>query len=72
VVGAGAVVTRSVPPNAVVVGNPARIIGYQGTGQVAVEPFGATCNNSSPSPRPRALPMPTRSRPDCRASRSRT
>lgn len=27
-VGAGAVVTRSVPPNAVVVGNPARIIGY--------------------------------------------
>jgi dTDP-4-dehydrorhamnose 3,5-epimerase-like enzyme len=27
-VGAGAVVTRSVPPNAVVVGNPARISGY--------------------------------------------
>lgn len=27
-VGAGAVVTRSVPPNAVVVGNPAKIIGY--------------------------------------------
>jgi len=27
-VGAGAVVTRSVPPNAVVVGNPARITGY--------------------------------------------
>lgn len=27
-VGAGAVVTRSVPPNAVVVGNPARIVGY--------------------------------------------
>ncbi|KLJ00731.1 WxcM-like domain-containing protein [Luteimonas sp. FCS-9] len=27
-VGAGAVVTRSVPPNAIVVGNPARIIGY--------------------------------------------
>lgn len=27
-VGAGAVVTRTVPPNAVVVGNPARIIGY--------------------------------------------
>jgi len=30
-VGAGAVVTRSVPPNAVVVGNPAKIIGYAGT-----------------------------------------
>lgn len=29
-VGAGAVVTKSVPPNAVVVGNPARIVGYAG------------------------------------------
>lgn len=27
-IGAGAVVTRSVPPNAIVVGNPAKIIGY--------------------------------------------
>jgi UDP-2-acetamido-3-amino-2,3-dideoxy-glucuronate N-acetyltransferase len=30
-VGAGAVVTRSVPPNAIVVGNPARVIGYVNT-----------------------------------------
>lgn len=30
-VGAGAVVTRSVPPNAIVVGNPARINGYTNT-----------------------------------------
>ncbi len=30
-VGAGAVVTRSVPPNAIVVGNPARIVGYTNT-----------------------------------------
>ncbi|MHB1116071.1 WxcM-like domain-containing protein [Sideroxydans sp.] len=30
-VGAGAVVTRTVPPNAIVVGNPARIIGYTDT-----------------------------------------
>ena len=27
-VGAGAVVTRSVPPNSIVVGNPAKIVGY--------------------------------------------
>jgi len=30
-IGAGAVVTRSVPPNAIVVGNPAKIIGYADT-----------------------------------------
>lgn len=29
-IGAGAVVTRSVPPNAIAVGNPARIVGYVG------------------------------------------
>lgn len=29
-VGAGSVVTRSVPPNAIAVGNPARIVGYVG------------------------------------------
>lgn len=32
-VGAGAVVTRSVPPNAIVVGNPAKIVGYVDAGQ---------------------------------------
>ena len=30
-IGAGAVVTRSVPPNSVVVGNPAKIVGYADT-----------------------------------------
>jgi UDP-2-acetamido-3-amino-2,3-dideoxy-glucuronate N-acetyltransferase len=34
-VGAGAVVTRDVPPNAVVVGNPARIVGYVDTPPVS-------------------------------------
>lgn len=34
-VGAGAVVTRSVPPNAVVVGNPAKIVGYVDTAEHA-------------------------------------
>jgi UDP-2-acetamido-3-amino-2,3-dideoxy-glucuronate N-acetyltransferase len=35
-IGAGAVVTRSVPPNAIVVGNPARIVGYVGAQPEAV------------------------------------
>ena len=32
-VGAGAVVTKDVPPNAIVVGNPARIVGYVDAGR---------------------------------------
>jgi UDP-2-acetamido-3-amino-2,3-dideoxy-glucuronate N-acetyltransferase len=37
-VGAGAVVTRSVPPHAIVVGNPARIKGYSESPGAAAEP----------------------------------
>jgi UDP-2-acetamido-3-amino-2,3-dideoxy-glucuronate N-acetyltransferase len=36
-VGAGAVVTRSVPANAIVVGNPARIVGYVGAKEGRVD-----------------------------------
>lgn len=43
-VGAGAVVTKDVPPNAIVVGNPARIVGYVG---------------STPEPAQRAEPVGT-------------
>jgi acetyltransferase-like isoleucine patch superfamily enzyme/dTDP-4-dehydrorhamnose 3,5-epimerase-like enzyme len=45
-VGAGAVVTRSVPPYAIVVGNPARIVGYTTQG--------------SPAPEARPVPSPSR------------
>jgi len=38
-VAAGAVVTRSVPPNAIVMGNPARITGYADTRQIATPVF---------------------------------
>lgn len=41
-VGAGAVVTRAVPPNAIVVGNPARIVGYTDTH------MGTTINPTAP------------------------
>ena len=35
-VGAGAVVTSDVPPMAIVTGNPARIVGYDGAGSLSV------------------------------------
>lgn len=37
-VGAGAVVTKSIPPNAIVVGNPARIVNYVGIDQNNIQP----------------------------------
>jgi len=47
-IGAGAVVTRSVPPYAIVIGNPARIVGYvDGVPQIAAAP--ATAFPETPS-----------------------
>lgn len=49
-VGAGAVVTRSVPPHAVVTGNPARIHGYADSASAGAEPV-------APSPEPGRTPL---------------
>jgi UDP-2-acetamido-3-amino-2,3-dideoxy-glucuronate N-acetyltransferase len=50
-VGAGAVVTRSVPPNAIVVGNPARISGYvQTTREEKTSPVSAALSPGGATP----------------------
>ena len=41
-VGAGAVVTSNVPPMAIVAGNPARIVGYEGAGSLSAGTVSAT------------------------------
>jgi len=54
-VGAGAVVTRSVPPNAIVVGNPARITGY--VSDCARGADGRAQAASTPTPTPTPAPV---------------
>jgi UDP-2-acetamido-3-amino-2,3-dideoxy-glucuronate N-acetyltransferase len=58
-VGAGAVVTRSVPPNAIVVGNPAQITGYV-PGLGAPPPPAAATPPSAGGARHQALPTSVR------------
>lgn len=53
-VGAGAVVTRSVPPHAIVVGNPARIVGYGERGAAAASQA-STDEPGAMAPRPTAV-----------------
>ncbi|MGG6343565.1 WxcM-like domain-containing protein [Stenotrophomonas indicatrix] len=45
-VGAGAVITRSVPPNAIVVGNPARIVGYVTDGKTQTRPTAVSSDDT--------------------------
>ncbi|HZQ60962.1 MAG TPA: WxcM-like domain-containing protein, partial [Casimicrobiaceae bacterium] len=54
-VGAGAVITRSVPPNAIVVGNPARIIGY--VDSAALAPGAVPEHEAPPAPVAESLPV---------------
>src|SRR3712207_2265259 len=46
-VGAGAVVTKDVPPNAIVVGNPARIVGYVDAGSGGTDMVTSAADTSS-------------------------
>ena len=47
-IGAGTVVTKDVPPNAIVVGNPGRIVGYAGAERPTTPPAVATPESADP------------------------
>lgn len=57
-VGAGAVITRSVPPNAIVVGNPARIVGYVTDTPAAASETAGTSGGDKPAGDIRVHTMP--------------
>ena len=68
-VGAGAVVTHSVPPNAVVVGNPARIVRYASTQAATTPAFGSS--SAEPANRAEASVHTSRGPAGVRLQRSR-
>jgi UDP-2-acetamido-3-amino-2,3-dideoxy-glucuronate N-acetyltransferase len=47
-IGAGTVVTKDVPPNAIVVGNPGRIVGYAGAERPTTPPAAPTPESADP------------------------
>ncbi len=55
-VGAGAVVTKDVPPNAIVVGNPARIIGYCGVSKKSAADEAASAGKNARNKRIYPIP----------------
>lgn len=68
-VGAGAVVTRDVPPFAIVVGNPARITGYaDATGKRMMAPVDEAPREAGTSTRSGGLLVPLRKATDMRGS----
>jgi acetyltransferase-like isoleucine patch superfamily enzyme len=61
IVGANAVVTRSLPPDAIAVGAPARVVGHRGDTPAAPTPPAAPSENEAPSENGRETAWPSTS-----------